>query len=115
LEGLIEFLHHQKIAVILSSYPVLISPENLQEYLEIFLDHRRFYIELSLVGIIDASFKFNDVIKAIANEYSIGFIDNSSGIAKNTKYFADNVHYTDEGARLVALNFANYIKKRWVH
>jgi len=51
------------------------------------------------------------VIKSVADEYLIGFVDNNI-ISKNTKYFADNVHYTDEGARLVALNFATYIKKQ---
>jgi lysophospholipase L1-like esterase len=91
----------------------LISPKNLQEHLEIFLDHRRFYVELSLLGIIDASLKLNEVIKSVANEYLIGFIDNNAAISKNTEYFADNVHYTDEGARLVAFNFAKYIKNQW--
>jgi len=112
LEELIQFLRHQKIEVILGSYPVMISPENLDKHLEIFLDHRRFYVELSLQGIIDASVKFNEVIESVADEYLIGFIDNNAAISKNTEYFADNVHYTDEGARLVALNFATYIKKQ---
>jgi hypothetical protein len=113
LEELIQFLRHQKIEVILGSYPVMISPENLDKHLEIFLDHRRFYVELSLLGIIDASVKLNEVIKSVANEYLIGFIDNNAAISKNTENFADNVHYTDEGARLVAFNFAKYIKNRW--
>jgi lysophospholipase L1-like esterase len=90
----------------------LISPKNLDKHLDIFLDHRRFYIELSLKGIIDASVKFNDVIRAIAKEYSNGFIDSNDAILKNTQYFADNVHYTDEGAKVVASGFANYLKNR---
>jgi hypothetical protein len=112
LEELVEFLRHQKIKVILSSYPVLISSENIDKHLEVFLDHRRFYIELSLQGIIDASVKFDEVIKRVANDYSIGFIDNNAALSKDSRNFADNVHYTDEGARLVALNFATYIRKQ---
>ncbi|MCK4819707.1 hypothetical protein KA005_28330, partial [bacterium] len=114
LEELIRFLRHRKIQVILSSYPVLISPENIDEHLDIFLDHRRFYVELSLLGIIDASRKFNHVIKTLATKHRIGFIDDTAAVPKDTRYFADNVHYTDEGARLVATYFAHYIKNRWV-
>jgi len=114
LEELIRFLLDQNIKIILSSYPVLISPENLDRYPEIFLDHRRFYIELSLQGIIDASQKFNEAIKAVAGEHKIDLVDNNAMIPKNTQYFADNVHYTDAGARLVALNVADYIRKRWL-
>jgi lysophospholipase L1-like esterase len=115
LEELVKFLHDKKIAVILSCYPVLITPENLQEHLEIFLDHRRFYVELSLMGIIDASMRFNQEIEAVANKYKIGYVDGNKVVPQNTNYFADNVHYTDEGARLVASSFANYIKSRWVN
>lgn len=113
LEELIICLKGLKIEIVLSSYPVLISQENLNKHLEIFLDYRRFYVDLSLQGIIDASHKFNDVIKALAAKYQLAFIDNNSLIPKNTRYFADNVHYTDEGAKLVAFNFAQYIKNRW--
>jgi lysophospholipase L1-like esterase len=109
IEELFRFLNAHKIDVILSSYPVLISNRNLDEYPEIFLDHRRFYVELSLEGIIDVAKQFNEILKTTASRYSIPFIDNSSVIPKNTRHFADNVHYTDEGANLVAKNFAKYI------
>lgn len=115
LEELIRFLRHWKIEVILSSYPVLISPENIDEHHEIFLDHRRFYIELSLLGIIDASLKFNELVQSFATTHGIDFVDNNSNIPKNLKYFADNVHYTDEGAKLVAKNFAQCIKSLFLH
>jgi lysophospholipase L1-like esterase len=112
LEELIHFLHDKKIEIILTTYPVLISKENIDEYLEIFLDHRRFYVELSLLGIIDASEKFNETIKSTAHMYGIALLDNAASFPKNTQYFADNVHYTDKGARLIASNFAFYLKEQ---
>lgn len=111
LEAIIQFLHNRKIEIILTSYPVLISPENIDKYLEIFLDHRRFYVELSFEGIIDAVSKFNDIIKVVAKRYGTGFVDNNRYLPKNIKYFADNVHYTDEGARLIALSFIGCLKE----
>jgi hypothetical protein len=113
LEELIQFLSHQKIEVIMSSYPVLISTKNIQDHLDIFLWFRSFYIELSLLGIIDASLKFNNVIKEVSIKHGITFIDNNAAIPKNTRYFIDNVHYTNEGARFIASSFANYIKRRF--
>ena len=63
---------------------------------------------------MDASVKFNEVIESVANNYLIVFIDNNAAISKDTQNFADNVHYTDEGAKLVASSFANYLKNRKV-
>jgi hypothetical protein len=115
LEELIQFLHQRNIEVIMTSYPVLISTENMQDHLDIFLGFRSYYVELSLLGIIDASVKFNSVIKEVSIKHGVPFIDNNGAIPKNTRYFADNVHYTNEGAKLVATNFADYIKNRWVN
>ncbi|MDY7038201.1 MAG: hypothetical protein SV375_18820 [Thermodesulfobacteriota bacterium] len=112
LRKLIRFLCNQEIDVILVSYPALISPENIEKYSEVFLDHRRFYIDLSIAGILDASYKFNNVIKTLAFEHGTGFVDIDSLIPKNIQYFADNVHYTNEGAELVALHLSNYIKNK---
>jgi hypothetical protein len=30
-------------------------------------------------------------------------------LPKDIQYFGDNVHYTNQGARLIAFNFAQYI------
>jgi len=110
LEEVVRFLLDRGVQVILSSYPVLISEKNIEEYMEIFLDHRRFYIELSVLGLVDASRKFDQVVETVAAEVGAGFVDSSRMVPKSTEYFADNVHYTDEGARLVAVGFANHLR-----
>ena len=109
MDEVIEFLQNRNVDVILASYPVLITPENVEKHIEVFLDYRRFYVELSLNGIIAASRKFNEVIKNVSEEWGVPFIDNNATLPKTTQYFADNVHYTDEGAAIVASNFANCV------
>ncbi len=113
LEYLLTYLLKNNIKVVVSTYPVLISKNNLKkkEYEVIFLDNRRFMVELSLDGIVDASARFNYVIGKVASELGVGLVDICSVMPKNKRYFADTVHYTDEGARLIAYEFADYIQK----
>jgi len=113
LESLVDFIDNRNIEVILTSYPVLITRENIKKYPEIFLDARRFYVELSFNGMIDAPLRFNKTIKTVADKKQLAFVDNAISIPKEIKYFADNVHYTDEGAELVARNFVKFILEDW--
>jgi hypothetical protein len=109
LLDLVRFLLSRQIDVVLSSYPALISKENISEHLPILLDNRRFCIGISLNGMVRFLDECNRVAQKIAHTYPIGFVDNSSILPKDPKYFADNVHYTDEGAKRVAANIASYV------
>lgn len=109
LIDIVKFLKEQRIGVILSSYPVLISKTNLKKYPEIFFDNRRFCVELSFEGMIEAPQRFNSVIQSLANDLGVGYVDNYSILENNIQYFRDNVHYSNEGARLIASNFAQFI------
>ena len=111
LSQTVQFLTERHVEVILSSYPVLISKENLKKYPEIFLDNRRFCVELSFNGMIEAPHQFRSVIHSVANDLGVGYVDNFTYLPKDIKYFGDNVHYTNQGARVVASNFAQYILK----
>lgn len=103
LSILVESIRSQGVEVVLSTSPALISYDNISQYPEIFLDHRRFFIEFSLTGMIDTIMKFNLVIAAVAEEHSTMFVDSAALLEKSTEYFGDNVHYTDRGAAVVAL------------
>jgi lysophospholipase L1-like esterase len=109
LIDLVHFLTEQRIGVILSSYPVLISKMNLEKYPEIFFDNRRFCIELSFEGMIKAPQCFNSAIQSVANDLGVCYVDSFIRLPKDIQYFGDNVHYTNQGARLIAFNFAQYI------
>jgi len=51
---------------------------------------------------------FNKIIEDVAEENHILFIDNES-VLNETKYFIDFVHYTTEGVKVLADNYANYL------
>ena len=104
---LVSLLTNRNIQVVLSSYPVLISCENLEKHQEIFLDNRRFSIMLSLKGMIGVPKQFNLQIESVARELGTVFVDNAEGVPKKIEFFGDNVHYTNKGAREVAKNFEN--------
>ena len=112
LNDLVELIHSQGIEVILTSFPALISHENIGQYTEIFLDNRRFFIWLSLEGMADAVKKLNPVMEHVAREKKAMFFDIASRLPKTTDYFGDNVHFTDRGAKRIAEGVAGQLRGR---
>ena len=113
LIDLIAFLHKTNDSyLILSSYPTLISHENITKYYEIILDNRKFCVEFSFKGLMDAAAEFNKIVEDVAAEHHTGFVDNDKLVPKTTTYFADNVHYTDEGAKFVANKFVEHLRNK---
>ena len=106
---LVTFLKDRRIQVVLSSYPVLISYDNLEKYQEIFLDNRRFSIRLSLKGMIEIPSQCNAQIESVAREFGIAFVDNAGRIPRTTEFFGDNVHYTNKGAQQVGAQFKHLL------
>jgi lysophospholipase L1-like esterase len=109
LNDLIKHLKAKNIKIVLSTYPMLLSLENMGKYSDIFYDFRRFYIRLSLKGLIDASIKFNDSIIKVADENAIDVIDLYGKLSHSKNEFGDNVHYTDDGAKKIAFAFAELL------
>jgi lysophospholipase L1-like esterase len=105
LEEFLVYFKKKSIVPVFSTYPTLITKENSDKYKKIILDYRRFVVELSEEGMIDASNKFNEAIKRISRRLNVAWVDNNGLIPKTTEYFGDNVHYTDKGAQVVARNF----------
>jgi hypothetical protein len=106
----VNYLKDHGMDVVLCSYSVLESQANLNRPIEeIFLDSRRFVPNPSMEGMIKAPKQFNSIIQSIANEVGAGYVDNFNGMPKEIKCFGDNVHYTNERARIIASNFAKYI------
>jgi hypothetical protein len=110
LEKVVVYLKGTNIKVILCSYPALISKENLNDYAEIFLDHRRFLIGLSLKGNLDCLNKGNEMIKKVAGNEGAGYVDLRSAIPQEAEFFGDNVHYTDKGAKIIANKLGQFIR-----
>jgi lysophospholipase L1-like esterase len=111
MESLIDSLEQRNIRVILVTYPTLMDEENLYQYPE--LARRRFVTEFSLKGMLDVAKNIEKLTEEIAISDSIGFIPLNSRIPKTREFFADNVHFTDKGAELVANELASYIRNNY--
>jgi len=106
----VDLITSQGIKVLLTTYPSLVADDNMGKYPEIFLDNRRFCIELSIIGILYTINRSNKVVRDMATEKNTMFMDAASLVPKNENYFADNVHYTDKGSRIIAENIANQLQ-----
>jgi hypothetical protein len=110
LSDLVEFIESRGIKVVLCTYPSLISLENLAtKYPNLYLSARRYCVEYSFKGMVDVLNKLSEVTRTVAFEKGTMFIDCQALIPKTIEYFADNVHYTDNGARLIANGIAPLI------
>lgn len=106
LRLLIDYLEENHIFPVLSTYPSLITPFNKDSHKNLLLATRHFFcIELSENGLMNASEKFNDAVRRVAQDYHLPFVDNDRLIPKTLEYFGDNIHYTNKGAEFIAKNF----------
>jgi hypothetical protein len=113
MRALIGSLRTLGVDVMLCTSPTLISHQNLPKYPDIFLDSRRFCVELSFFGMIDGVDKINAAIGDVAREQRTGLIDPAAVLPKTTEYFGDNVHLTDKGARLFAEKVAAQLERTY--
>jgi lysophospholipase L1-like esterase len=60
---------------------------------------------------------YNDAVRALAEEQSVPVIDLARQMAKSSRYFFDDVHYTNEGvelvARLIYVELNEWLKRRF--
>jgi len=112
LNRLVESIRSRGIDVMLTTYPTLMSYDNITKYLEIFLDGRRFNIYLSLTGMVDSVNKLNAVIEHVAVDKKTVFFDAESFLPKSTDYFGDLFHYTDKGAKRFAEGVAAQLQSK---
>lgn len=106
LAAVVTSLRSEGITVILTTYPSVVSRDNLAVYPELIDSLRIFCPELSPAGLADAFSRVNGVIPRVAAETGALFVDGAATIPNNTDYFADAVHYRDRGARLLAETMA---------
>ncbi len=110
IEVLIERFRDEGITPILCTYPTLLAEDKTDEYFTTFMEGRRFVVELSIEGMICSVDELNEQNRQIAGDLGIPLVDLANLIPRNKEYFADNVHYTDKGACLVARTMADHIK-----
>lgn len=59
---------------------------------------------LSLHAIMSGFNRYNVALKRIADKEHVGWVDNANAIPHEDKYFIDRVHFSAEGAELMAMN-----------
>lgn len=101
--------------VIISSFATLHDPsmdftstvqlEHLSELKKVELNMVMLFIPgLKLSAVFNGIRHYNQVLKRIAAEENTGWVDNATLIPHEEKYFVDRVHFTSEGAKLMAQN-----------
>ena len=61
--------------------------------------------ELSLEGIMRGLKKYNDILRKVAIDTRSGWVDNAGLVPHEDRFFVDRVHFTKEGAAVMAKNF----------
>ena len=56
---------------------------------------------------------YNDAMRHLAGEVDAGFVDNAALMDDHDAWFTDHVHYTPEGIRVLAENYADYLQDRF--
>ena len=83
---IVDALEERGIDVLLFTYPSLISHENLDQYPILFMGARRFAVELSYNGMIDASDCADSIVQVVAEKRKLGFVDCNRAVPKSDKY-----------------------------
>jgi lysophospholipase L1-like esterase len=105
LRSFCDYLKEHNIIPVLSTYPTLATASDKDNYEFELSGIRRYCVELSETGIRSGFKKLNEMIRTIAGEQHLIFIDNDHLIPKNKKHFTEYIHYTNKGAEVIARNF----------
>lgn len=84
--------------VILVTHASYFGPVLRDQDMPMMLAWRRFYPRLKETGFLDLEQRTNRVVKELGAELGVAVVDAASQIPSGPKYFADFVHFTDEGA-----------------
>ena len=108
LNTFIAIAKNNEVQVILGNQPL----QRNEEYFDFHMRHKK-YNDIVVYPLHDEFIihhnTFNEIIKEIANETNVHFIDNDSVLANNEDLFIDFVHYTPAGVQVLAQNYVDYI------
>lgn len=111
LLDIVDFMESHGIKIVLCTYPSLLNHKNLAAtYPVVYLSTRRFFVEYSFKGMVDVLMQLNKVTTNVAREKGTTFIDCQALIPSSLEYYGDTVHYTDQGAHLIANGIAQLIQ-----
>lgn len=102
LREMVALLRARGVRPVLATYPTLVHPENLGALSHV-LDAERIYrVWFSARGLIDAGERLNAATRRVAAGLHVPLADLDAAVPRDRTHFADDVHYTDAGAHVVA-------------
>lgn len=113
VDSLVNWCQAQDLELVLTTYPTFMNDGNLDEYPEIFHENRRFFVELSLKGMVDGSRKAKQVLEEASSRHGLPLLYLDEAIPNEPLYYCDNVHYNDSGAAIVASIVAEFLESEY--
>jgi hypothetical protein len=95
-------LRSQGVEPVLLTYPTLVHEDNRAALEDVLSGERTFRIWLSDEALLDAARQLNDATRRVAMRTETSLVDVDASLGRTVEEFADQVHYTDRGARRVA-------------
>jgi hypothetical protein len=106
----IEALSSQGVKPVLVTHATRFGDRVAPEERPMLVAWRRYYPTLAEDGFIDMERRLNDVIRQVASEHKVLLVDAAHLMPSGPRYFADFVHFTDAGARQMAVLIAEHLQ-----
>jgi lysophospholipase L1-like esterase len=102
LRDLIRAARSSGATPVLVTYPVLVDERNRKVFHLQIADEQTWHPGWSELGLFDGQRKLNEAVLRVARERGVPVVDLAAAVPRTLEYFADDVHYTDRGAALIA-------------
>ena len=110
LVALVDGLQARGVKVLLVTHATRFGDRVTPEERPMLIAWRKFYPKLQERAFLDMEARLNEVIRQEAAARAIGLADVARQMPPGPRYFADFVHFTDEGARVMAGILANQLQ-----
>ena len=102
VERMLEILARHEVVPVLVTHATRFGQAVAPEERWLLVAWRRFYPELDEEGFLDMERRLNDVLRQLAKERGLPLVDAARRMPSGPRYFAEFVHFTDEGAERMA-------------
>jgi hypothetical protein len=114
MRSLVHLAKSDGVEIILATQPNMFKQNLTQEEKDMLFFAKTFCTNQSnqapdLNSMINGMNLFNSKIRQICKEENIGLIDLEKKVSKKAQFFCDDVHYTEDGNKLIALTLKDFI------
>ncbi|MEP7343645.1 MAG: SGNH/GDSL hydrolase family protein [Gemmatimonadaceae bacterium] len=100
-------LRSRGVRPVIVTHASALAPTSTADDRQLLVSWRKFYPMLKEAGFLDMEQRMNEALRAIATEQNMTLIDAARAIPPNHVNFADFVHFTDQGATMMASTLAD--------